>query len=574
MSRFLRPVLVLLAVVTVGSIAYAASASVKYEAENGSLLGGAAAGTDAQAAGGRYVAFSQASGGCPVGQVGTPPNCLSASSALGVDARTSVHAFDARMKGFGLGNWTFNFGRPYINEVQGLGQLVQAINPGLIRYAGGLKANYVGFNRAQKTPVFDSAWTLNGQTYYERYGTDELASLDAFAKNVGAQVIIQVNLSNNDPSMWADLVRYAQEKGWTSFKYYELSNELDLESFQNSSDKMDPATYGNRVKAYQQAMLAVDSSIKIVGGVPATATDIMYQGYSGGGNQVSSFITQALSGAKSAGRDLSAVSFHWYQNSGNDVANTFNYTYGNPTTSGDWWRESYSRGWAAKVGPWIRSTAMSAYPNAELGMSEINVDSADGIVANGNHVGAVWFSDVLGRMAYSGIDWATEWDGYVSGVDEYFGLFYGDSGALKVRPTYYAYLMYNKYFGDQMVKSSSTDDGKISIWASKDSKDPGKLKLRITNMTGSAITTPVALAGFSATGGNAYVMSSSNPTDTSQNGTTPNAGTTINGVKINAMNVASSLASIQPTAVAASGTTFNYMIPAYSSAAVILNGSF
>ncbi len=551
---------------------------VKIEAELGALQGGANIQSDVTASGGSAVGFTQAGQACGVGQVGTPPNCFSASAALGVNAGTTVNAFDRKMKGMSLGNWTFNFGRPYIGNIPGLGQAMGAIDPAIIRYSGGLKANYMGFDRAQPNPVFDVAWNKNGQTYYERYGTNELASLDSFAKSLNAEVMIQVNISNNDPSMWADLVRYAKERNWTSFKYYEFGNELDLETFSNSASKIDPATYASRAAAYQQAMLAVDPTIKIVGGVPATASDIMRTGYSCCGNNVSAYIMQALPALRNAGRDMSAASIHWYQG-GPTAADAFRWSWPDeyPTTSGDWWRNSYARKWSGGVASWMRN-AMSAYPNTEIGISELGVDSDNAVINNGNHVGALWYSDVLGRLAYTGVDWVTQWATYAS-QPESFSLIYpnnqdSQTPTLHARPTYAAYLMYSKYFGDQMVQSSTFDESRISVWASRDSDDPGKLKLRLTNLTSSAITTPIALNGFSASSGQAYVMSSTNPLDQSAASMTSSAPTTINGVKINAMNVNASLSSIQPVNVPVNGTSFNYTIPAYSSVAIVLSGSF
>ncbi len=89
------------------------------------------------------------------------------------------------MKGIGLANWIFTktgWGKPYVGQVQGLPQAINAIDPGLIRYAG--------------------------------------------------------------------------KKGFTSFKYYELSNEMDLETFTSSADALTPAVYASRLAAYQGAMLA------------------------------------------------------------------------------------------------------------------------------------------------------------------------------------------------------------------------------------------------------------------------------------------------------------------------------
>ncbi len=558
---------------------------IKFEAESGTLSGGASVQSDSNARGGSSVAFSQASQSCGAGQVGTPPNCFNSSQALGVNAGSNMRPFNRSIKGIGLANWTFTkpWGKPYVGQIQGLKQAIQAIDPGLIRYAGGLWANYVGFDRNRADNASYSDWTSAGHTYSFNYGTNELADLDAFAKSVNAEVMIQVNISQNDPAMWADLVRYAKERGFTSFKYYELGNEIDLEVFQGNSSGMSPDEYANRARAYQQAMLAVDPNIQIIGGVPAGASDIIRTGWSCCGNDVSQYITKGLAASRAAGKDWGAASFHWYQGGGDeDATSMFRWSWPEnyQTSSGDWWRNSYARIWSEGVGPWIRDRGMSGYANTKLGISELGVSSVSDpqTASNANHAAAIWYSDVLGRLAYNGIDWVTQWDSYAAG-NEYFSLIYPNSDqtttpTLNLRPTYYAYVMYKEYFGDQMVQSSTYDPSKLSIWASRDSDDPGKLKLRITNVTGSPITTPIALNGFNATSGQAYTLSSTNPLDKSASSVTSTAPTTINGVKLNGMNVASSLASVQPTSVNVSGTSFNYTIPAYSSVAIVLNGSF
>lgn len=124
-----------------------------------------------------------------------------------------------------------------------------------------------------------------------------------------------------------------------------------------------------------------------------------------------------------------------------------------------------------------------------------------------------------------------------------------------------------------MVETSTYDPSKISIWASKDSSDPNKLKLRITNLTNQPIAAPIVLKGFSGTSAEAYVLSSTNPTDTSAASTKSSAPTTINGYSVDGSDVEGSFQNIQPNDVQISGSTFTYTMPAYSSAAIIVNGS-
>ena len=499
---------------------------------------------------------------------------------LTVDPSVAGRPFNAAMKGISVANWTFTKGwnKPFIGDIAGLGQAVRALDPRIIRYAGGLWANSVGFDRDRTQITAYTEWTKNGHTYYFSYGTDELASVDAFAKSVNAEVMIQVNISRNDPAMWADLVRYAKERGFTSFRYYEFGNELDLETANKADTAIDPKEYGRRVAAYQTAMLAADPTIELVGGVSAGASDVIRNKWNSGGGDVSAYITNALSAARGAGRDLDSISYHWYQSdSGSTSADdAVLWGYGIPATSNDFWKMSYGRAWSGLVAPWVATEALADFPKVRQGISELGVNSDGTKVVNSNHLGALWYSDVLGRLASTGVDWVTQWDTYAS-AGESFALIAPDNDqsatpSLSLRPGYYAYLMYNAYFGDQLVKSASPDESRLSIWASTDTRDPGTLKLRITNLTSDAIIVPVTLGSFIATDASAYELTSANPLDLADDSNSSSATTTINGVKLNGNDVAGSLAKVQPKPVTIDGNTFTYTFPAYSSVAVVLHG--
>lgn len=499
-------------------------------------------------------------------------------AVLTVDPSVAGPPFNTAMKGIALGNWTFtkNWNKPFIGEVVGLSQAVRAIDPGIIRYAGGLWANSVGFDRNSTQLTAYTEWTKNGNTYYFSYGTDELASLDAFAKSVNAEVMIQVNISSDDPAMWADLVRYAKERNLTSLRYYEFGNELDLETAKKEGTALEPKEYARRVVAYQAAMLAADPTIKLVGGVPATASDVIRNNWTTGGTDVSAYITSALAATRSAGRDLDFVSYHWYQtDSGSGGAeDVLQWSFDIPKDDKDFWKSAYSRSWSGLVAPWVATKALKDFPQVRQGISELGINSADDRITNSNHVGALWYSDVLGRLASTGVEWATQWDSYASPSED-FALIAPDSDQtttpdLRLRPAYYAYLMYNEYFGDRLVKSTSPDEGRLSIWASTDTDDPGSLKLRVTNLTADAITVPITLGSFDAAAGGAYELTSKDPLDLSDDSNDASASTTINGVTLDGNNVAASVAKVQPKPVTVNGNTFTYTFPAYSSVAIVL----
>ncbi|MCC6237898.1 MAG: hypothetical protein IT299_10030 [Dehalococcoidia bacterium] len=487
------------------------------------------------------------------------------TSALVVNASVEVNPFSDEMLGVGLVNWEHAWGKPFPNEVPGLAQAMRAQGVKLIRYAGGLWSNDVGFDRTPQRRPFE-AWTQNGDTYYFHYGTDELASLHELAEALDAEVIIQVNISTSNPAMWADMVRYTNIERGYNFKYWELGNEFD-----HASDKgVSPELYIERAARYVDAMKAVDPNIQIVGGVPAGAHDGPRLGYSDEVKSLSDYLTRSARMTTPAGRKFDDLSYHWYQQCWKtEPEDLLRWTW--EGLEEDSWRNAYSRK-ASVIVPRRVDDELLAGTSMRQGITEINFDACnyDGVL-NGNHLNALWASDVIGRLAYNGLDFLTWYQGYST---QGYALLYPDSGdnpsRLFLRPSYYAFFMYEQYFGDVMVESHSFDPTAVSIWASRDTNDPGKIKLRITNLTAAEVRTPVDLSGTRVTSGQAYVLTNPNPLDVSEDSNRQSAPTTINGFTLNAMDVAGSARAIEPARLVIEGSRFDYVLPPYSSVAIVL----
>lgn len=490
------------------------------------------------------------------------------SNSLSVNANTVVNPFPNKMLGVAMVNWEHAWGKPFPNNVPGLAQAFKGANVGLLRYAGGLWANDVGWDRVnQRTPY--SQWSKNGNTYYFHYGTNEIDNLAAFAGAVGADVMIQVNISQNDPAMWADMVRYTNIEHNYKFKYWELGNEFD-----HASDKgVTPDIYATRVRAYIDAMKDVDPTIQIVGGVPASAHDAPRQGYSDAVTAMSQYLSKTALETSTKGRTVDSLSYHWYQAcNSTSVPDVVSFQY--PGLSANSWRNSYTRLWS-QIAPLRIQNEIIQAKRWSMGITELNFDACNyDNVLNGNHINALWMTDVIGRLAYNGLDYSTWYEGY--GTQGYSIVYPNDGDSpstLFLRPSYYGFFLYAKYFGNQMVQSTTFDPTKVSIWASKDTNDPSALKLIVTNLTNAAITSPITISGFTPKSGSAYVMKSANPTDMSANSNKDSAGTTINNIKLNAMNIATSANTIQPTTVSISGSTINHTFPAYSATALVLQSN-
>lgn len=512
---------------------------------------------------------------------------------LSVDAGRSIEPFSNEMLGLGLVNWEHSWDKYFPAEVPHLTDVFKIADVGLVRYAGGLWANWVGWERlSQRDPYTE--WQpdpanyssqFGGQidknnTYTFHYGINEIDKLAQFSQETGSQIMIQVNVSMNDPYMWADLLHYTNVENDYNFKYWELGNELDLETSRDSEAGMDASTYQERVRQYAKVLRSVDPNIVIVGGVPSSGHDIIATNWAEGTNEMSRYLTAAVDG----GAD--SLSYHWYQS-----CNTFTDT--DAVTVWTWplkpgedgiadpkqnWRHSYSRIWS-QIGPErVQDEVIPAGSPMTQGITELNYDSCDHEVApqNSNHLNAVWLADILGRLAYNGLDYATWYTGYGTQGQGYPVAFTVEDyypETVYLRPSYYTLFLYANYFGDQLLYSSSDNEAAISIWASTDSDDPNSLKLIVTNISNSIITSPIEISGFRANSGSKVVLSNPSPLDMTFASNDQSHGSTINGVTLDAATITTAADQIPGEPVTIEGNRITETFPPYSVTAIRLTAN-
>lgn len=509
---------------------------------------------------------------------------------LSVDASQPIHPFSNDMLGIALVNWEHSWDKYFPADVPHLVDVYKTANVGLVRYAGGLWANWVGWERlpqrkphtewqpdpANYSPQFADQVDTS-LTYPFHYGINEIDNLAEFAQQTGAEVMVQVNVSKNDPYMWADLLHYTNVENDYDFKYWELGNEIDLETSQNNESGMDADTYQQRVQEYAAILRSVDPSIVIVGGVPSSGHDIIATNWAEGTSDMSLY----LSAAVAAGSD--SISYHWYQNcnKSSDVEAMTVWAWAlEPGEDGiedpyQNWRHSFSRIWS-QIGPdRVQNEVIPAGSSMTQGITELNFDSCDHNIApqNSNHLNAVWMSDVVGRLAYYGLDYVTWYTGYGThsqGYPAVFSLADYYPETVYLRPSYYTLFLYANYFGDQLVFSTSSKEEDISIWASTDSNDPNTLKLIITNISNSIVTSNVDISGFSASSGSKVVLSNPNPLDMTAASNSQSHGTTINGVTLEAASITTAAGQIEGTLVTIENNRFTETFAPYTVTAITL----
>ena len=186
-------------------------------------------------------------------------------------------------------------------------------------------------------------------------------------------------------------------------------------------------------------------------------------------------------------------------------------------------------------------------PGAPIGITELSPTAGGGSSADSTFAHAIWAADVIGRVSYYGADFLTQF--LLQGNQSYAMI----DNDFNIRPVWYAYVMYNRYFGDTMVETVSGDESRITVWASTKESEPGKLYVMVINRDSDDIAATLNINGFE--GGQAVARFLSAPSVSSS------TGANIDGVEADEN---AALAEIQGSAVAIAQSSISYTFQGYS----------
>ncbi|WP_372632573.1 hypothetical protein [Cohnella sp.] len=365
---------------------------------------------------------------------------------LTIDAGIEVYPFKPEMLGSNVGIWTHSTYYPTLDPR--LLNMVKEAGLNVLRYPAGGEADITGFDRTDT-----SEWHRGEAPYTRTMRADHLDAFIRLCKEAGAEPLIGVNAKIDNPEMAADIVRYLNKEHDYKVKYFEIGNEPQ---YWKTSSGID---YADRLARYAQAMKAVDPSITIITAGPALPVSIK------------EWLTPVL---EHAGNEVDVVNLHYYPlydgvkdpNHGQypSIENLLTFDYGEDASIWD------QVGSIKYVDRFVKSNPDSLVhlrdrytPDALIGLTEISP------VAGGNAepgvsdtmANALWFGDVIGRMAYNGVDLLTQFL-LLSEPQKYAMA----DNRFNIRPVWYTYVMYNRFFGDQLVQTASGDDQNLTIWAS------------------------------------------------------------------------------------------------------------
>jgi hypothetical protein len=291
---------------------------------------------------------------------------------------------------------------------------------------------------------------FNIDTYIER------------ARMMGAEPSIGVRLPHNTPEKAAEEVRYVNLEKKYGVTYWAIGNEPSLYPIDQEVSKLgfDAVTVAEEWRRFALAMKAVDPTIKLIG--PDThgftgnpALDPKY-------DQGRLFLNEFL---KINGDLIDIVVVHWYPFPACKSC-------GSPTVDE---LLADTPKWDDIIPNLRRVVQETTGREIPVGITEYNSNYsnyAGGTTSPDSFFGALWLSDVMGRMIRHQPEILAYWI-LKTGGNSGHGLLESNG----IRPGYYVFQMY-KRFGNRLLAAESPDP-MVSLFAAK--TDAGKLSLIFVN---------------------------------------------------------------------------------------------
>ena len=304
------------------------------------------------------------------------------------------------------------------------------------------------------------------------YHIDLFVSL---ARQMNAEVSINVRLLDGTPELAADLVRYANIEKDYGIKYWGIGNEPTLYATGRGEQDYGVERFNEEWRAIAEAMLAVDETISLIGpelhqfGTSLETTPKDPFGLD--------WMTEFL---KANGDLVDFVSIHRYpfpQTSGGRAATVEELM----SASAEW----------DEIIQYLRSLILEMTgEELPIAVTEVNShwsNALGGKATPDSFMNAIWWADVLGRMIVNDV-----------AIVNYFSLQsnnsiggYGLFARSEPRPTYYVYQIFQE-MGEELVFAGCDDPG-LRVYASKN--EGGGLTAILINMNEEPISNALTLIG-------------------------------------------------------------------------------
>lgn len=388
-----------------------------------------------------------------------------------VDASMELASIDRRFYGMNVADWNPDDYHPETDAA--FLAFLRALEPGVLRWPAGHTSQ---------------SWVWQGSADDDDDAERVLsaAHVDSFVRlcrEVGAEPLLTVNVKTGTAEAAADLVRYVNVERGHGVTWWQIGNEPDHRDGLTSG----PEEYVDQYNEFAAAMRAVDPSIKLVGAELMTGAHVL------GSNGARDWLTPILDGTNS---DMDAISWHYYPLDSNQELEESS---ARPSLENllqqrapDWLPSGLT--FPDIIFPYLKDVRDERAPHAELWITEMAEDSADGGAEGlvGTTGAAAWTADALGRFAAHGPDALVKFV-FKSGSGHRFTLLDED---MQPRPAYYAYWLYARHFGDEIVSAQTDDVQHVAAHAAL--RDDGALAVVLVNKADGTRTVAVDVEGHDA----------------------------------------------------------------------------
>jgi hypothetical protein len=376
--------------------------------------------------------------------------------------------------------------------------LVGHMKLGILRFPGGQeRVRYDGKASVAGTPETDTLKVTADQPFEFRLSGEDVASYVALCRDLGIAAEPEINLTNDDPAMWADLVHQIVNDLGYDLQYLSIGNEPDIKSPNGNWPYLgaDGATdnerranalahYAQRYQAYRRAIDAVKPGLIAAYGELGDWTP----------DQLGANLDAILTGLGTA--QPGALATHWYMLGhwdGQPVSDPGYPSIDHLVVTGN---GNHNIAYLATIVATLRDRAAAhglARPRLFLGEFGTSWSATPADAAMADRLAAALFNaeaQETGKAA--GLD-AMEWFGLsdptsfapwvpsLIAVDE-------ATGTPHPRPQYYVYLLYKHLYGNETVP---VPDGRQADWSIYASRGGGKSYLLAINRTASSAVTRV-----------------------------------------------------------------------------------
>ncbi|HEX7509032.1 MAG TPA: glycoside hydrolase family 44 protein [Polyangia bacterium] len=307
----------------------------------------------------------------------------------------------------------------------------------------------------------------------EPFSLTEIDGFVAYARAIGAEPLLQVPMIKNSSGAApvaqdaADLVIYVNKTKSYGVRYFSIGNEPDLYVDQKvMATGYDAKAFCQTFMSYAEAMKAIDPSIKIVG------PDLSWKYQSGANDWLTPFL-------QDCGSFVDIVAAHRYPI---DPAQC--------TAERAYADDANYRQTLAHLRAIMADTGQAAKP---LAITEANVtwdgDPAKSTLSAspGTFPAALWLADNLGVSLESQLFNVSYWS-----LSEGWTL--GFFNGTKPRPVYYAYQLFARRFGEQVLSTLGAPSG-VSVYAGRASS-PARTTVFVINKSDGPVELTLTLAGL------------------------------------------------------------------------------